>query len=148
MSVLTLIENWEGEFKKTSFETLHYAKKISIKLNQKLIAVTFGSTNPETLKNYGADKIINILNYKFENISNDNIVTITTDLINEYESDNIIISNTITGKNIAPLLASYLKSGLISNAVEYPENHSPLIVNCKGYILMVNGLKNILLVDG
>ncbi len=133
MSVLALIENWEGKFKKTSFETLHYAKQISEKLNRKLIAVTFGSTNPEGLKNYGADKIINISNHKFENISNDNIVTIITELIDEYASENIVISNTITGKNVAPLLASHLNYGLISNAMEYPESHNPLIVNCKGF---------------
>ena len=100
---------------------------------KKLIAVTFGSGNPEVLKNYGADKIINISNYKFENISNDNIATMTAEVINEHEAENIIISNTITGKNIAPLLASHLKSGLISNAIEYPESHNPLVVNCKGF---------------
>ena len=31
MTVLTLIENWEGNFKKTSFEALSYGKVIANK---------------------------------------------------------------------------------------------------------------------
>ena len=62
MSVFTIIENWDGEFKKTSFETIIYGKKIANQLNQKLIALTIGGKNCEQIKKYGADKIINIKN--------------------------------------------------------------------------------------
>ena len=100
MSVLALIENWEGDFKKTSFEALHYAKQISNHQGQKLIAITFGAKTPKDLENYGADKIVNISNLKFENTSNHIISEISAELISEYEADKIVISNTITGKTI------------------------------------------------
>ena len=70
MSVFTLIENWNGEFKKTSFETLSYGKNIANQKNQKLVALTLGANNANLLMEYGADKIINITNTSFENCTN------------------------------------------------------------------------------
>ena len=133
MSILTLVENWEGSFKKTSFEALAYGKQMATKLGEKSIALTFGSTSPESLRVYGADKILNVSKLKFENISNITIAKISADLINQEEVSNIIISNTNTGKAVAPLLAQLLNAGLISNALSYPENYNPLIVKCKAF---------------
>ena len=73
MSVLTIIESWEGNFKKTSFETLTYAKRVANSLNQKVIAITLNNSKPSLLSEYGADKIINISNASFENTSNDSL---------------------------------------------------------------------------
>ena len=133
MSVLAIIENWEGEFKKTSFETLHYGKKISNEIGKELVALTFGANNPESLEGYGASKIINISNIKFETATNNTLSKISAEFISEHKSSHIIISNTITGKTIAPLLTSNLNCGLISNAIEHPKNNSPLTVKCKGF---------------
>ena len=133
MSVLAIIENWEGEFKKASFEVLHYGKQISTEIGKEFIAITFGANNPERLEGYGASKIINISNLKFETTTNNNLAKISAELINENEISYIIISNTITGKTIAPLLSSKLKCGLISNVIEHPTNHHPLTVKCKGF---------------
>ncbi|MAQ69491.1 MAG: electron transfer flavoprotein subunit alpha [Flavobacteriales bacterium] len=133
MSVLAIIENWEGEFKKTSFEVLHYGKKISNEIGKEFIAITFGANNPESLEGYGASKIINISNLKFETTTNNNLAKISAELISENASSHIIISNTITGKTIAPLLSSNLNCGLISNAIEHPQTNNPLTVKCKGF---------------
>ena len=108
MSVLAIIENWEGEFKKTSFEVLHYGKRISNEIGQELIALTFGANNPERLEGYGASRIINVSNLKFETTTNNNLAKISAELITENEASHIVISNTITGKTIAPLLTSNL----------------------------------------
>ena len=59
--LLVIIENWEGEFKKNSFEVLHYAKNISNEIGGELIALTFGANKAEDLEGFGASKIINIL---------------------------------------------------------------------------------------
>jgi electron transfer flavoprotein alpha subunit len=133
MSVLAIIENWEGEFKKTSFEVLHYGKRISNEIGQELIALTFGANNPERLEGYGASRIINVSNLKFETTTNNNLAKISAELIAENEASHIVISNTITGKTIAPLLTSNLNCGLISNAIEHPKTHTPLTVKCKGF---------------
>ena len=133
MSVVAIIENSEGDFKKTSFEVLHYGKIISDNIGKELVAITFGANNPENLEGYGASKIINISNLKFETTSNNNLAKISAELISENEASHIIISNTITGKTIAPLLSSNLNCGFISNAIEKPKTYTPLTVTCKGF---------------
>ena len=62
MSILTLVENWDGNLKKTSFEAIAYGKKIAEKLDTKLFVLTFGKTDFDAIKSYGADKILNIPN--------------------------------------------------------------------------------------
>ena len=133
MSVLTLVENWEGEFKKTSFETVSYGKEVASKLGSKLTTLTFGSKNPNDLHNYGSDENLNIQNMNFETTSNMTIAKISADVIKNKNIRTIIISNTNTGKSIAPLIAYFLDCGLLSNAIEYPEKHSPLTVFCKAF---------------
>ena len=133
MAIVTVIENWEGNLKKVSFETLSYGKKMAEKLGMQLIAVTLGCAETEKMIKYGADKIINISNLTFEQNSNKNITQICSEIIKENEAKFIILSNTNTGKSIAPLLAIELNTGLISNAIDYPETHTPLIVKCKSF---------------
>ncbi len=132
MSVVALVENWEGSFKKTSFELVTYSKKIADKLGEKLTIITFGGNNIEHLTKYGADKILNISTANFEKMSNIAIAKTYEELIKD-EFKYIIISNTNTGKSVAPLLAYNLNAGLISNAISEPENYDPLIVNCKAF---------------
>tara|TARA_Y100000994_G_scaffold246400_1_gene249640 strand:- start:57 stop:1019 length:963 start_codon:yes stop_codon:yes gene_type:complete len=133
MSVFTIIENWDGEFKKTSFETIIYGKKIANQLNQKLIALTIGGKNCEQIKKYGADKIINIKNLDFENTTNTVIANICIKFIEENDANTTILSNTNTGKSISPLIANKINHGLITNAISLPESYSPLTVQCKGF---------------
>ena len=135
MAILTFVENWEGDFKKTSYEAVAYGKKISDNLNIPLYTVTLGATNTDQLKKYGADYIINIPNKNWDHLSNLSIAKIIMETVNAMQEkpNTIIISNTNTGKSIAPILGSLLDSGLITNAIDYPENHNPLIVNCKAF---------------
>ena len=133
MSVVVLIENWEGAFKKTSYESLSYAKKIANDLSKECVALTFKASNPIELVDYGADKIINIDNLAFESTSNDNIAHIINDISNQEDSHMIIFSNTISSKSITPILANNMQAGLITNVIDFPENYSPLQIKCKAF---------------
>jgi len=134
MSVLTLIENWEGDFKKTSYETLSYARNVTNQLNTDLIVLTLGSTQPKQLIEYGADKVINISNLKFETTTNKVISDLCVEIIQEYEINTTIIANTNVGKSISPLITVKLKdTGLITNAIALPEKTAPLTVKCKAF---------------
>ena len=133
MSVLTLIENWNGEFKKTSFETLSYSRKIANQSNQKLVVLTLGGINCAQMQEYGADKIINIQNLDFKNTTNELLSNICIKFIKEYDISTTVISNTNTGKSISPLIANNINHGLITNAISLPESQTPLIVQCKGF---------------
>ena len=61
MSVLVYTENWDGKFKKSSFELVSYAAGIAEILKTSLIAVSIGKVEDNELKklgDYGADKIL------------------------------------------------------------------------------------------
>ena len=133
MSIFTLIENWHGEFKKISFETLSYGKNIANQNDQKLVALTFGANNADQMTEYGADKIINITNTAFESCTNTVLAEICSKFILENNANTSIISNTNIGKSISPLLANRTNHGLITNAISLPESHNPLVVQCKGF---------------
>lgn len=133
MAILALVETWEGAFKKTSYETVSYGKQIGQENGTEVTALTFGSNDPSMLSNYGADTIINVSNIDVEKASNQVLAQISSDLIKEKNIETIIISNTNFGKSIAPLIAQMLNSGLLSNAIDYPESYSPLTVKCKAF---------------
>ena len=80
MAVLTFVEHWEGKFKKTSYESISYGRKISDDLNQPLYVVTLGAENIEDLKKYGADYIINVPKINLDNTSNMSIAKLITRL--------------------------------------------------------------------
>ena len=127
MSVLTIVENWEGNFKKTSFESVSYAKKIAEKHKTNLTVISFGSSNINELTSYGADNLINIENASCENTPNSLIAKICSKIINNHNLETIIVSNTNFGKSIAPLISEMANAGLFSNAVEQPTDTAPLL---------------------
>ena len=47
MSILVYAENWNGKFKKSTFEVVSYAKEIAKTLNQELNAITIGEVVEE-----------------------------------------------------------------------------------------------------
>ena len=73
MSVLVFTENWDGKFKKLSYELVSYASAIAGMMNMKLTAFTIGRTGEEELKElgrYGADRILSLVNPALEVMDN------------------------------------------------------------------------------
>ena len=59
MSVLVYAENWDGKFKKLSFELVSYATGVAKMLKTFVIALSIGAVDESELKklgNYGAKK--------------------------------------------------------------------------------------------
>ena len=62
MSVLVYTENWDGKFKKLSFELVSYGSKLAEMLGTTATVLSLGEVDKNELENlgkYGADKIIN-----------------------------------------------------------------------------------------
>jgi electron transfer flavoprotein alpha subunit len=136
MSVLVYTENWNGKFKKLSYELVSYASSVADILNLKLIALSIGKADEDELKElakYGAAKIINIISDKLKILDNQAYTKVIADFAMKEVSKVVIFSNNITGKAIAPRVAVRLKAGLGSCVSRLPVSIDPFTVYKKAY---------------
>lgn len=127
MSVLVYTEHIEGQFKKSAFEVVSYAKEIAKMLNEQLIALSIGNISDENLKalsEYGADKILIVREDSLNVFSNKAYTSVIAEAATKENSSFIILSNSFSGKGLAPSLAVSLKAGVVSGAVDLPKNEN------------------------
>lgn len=136
MSVLVYTENWDGKFKKLSFELVSYAAGVAKMLNTPVIAVSIGKTDENQLKelgNYGAAKIININNDQLVTLDSAAYTGIISEIAQNEKAKIIILSNNNSGKAIAPRLSVRLKAGIGSGISRLPLNLDPFTVYKRAY---------------
>jgi electron transfer flavoprotein alpha subunit len=134
MSVLVYTENWDGRFKKLSYELVSYANEIARKLNTTTTAVTIGAVSEEELKklgNYGASKVFSVCNSKIKTLENAAFTSIIAQVAEKEGSKIIILSNGNSGKALAPRLSARLKAGYVSAVVALPSSFDPFIIRKK-----------------
>lgn len=123
MSVLVYTEHVEGQFKKSAFEVISYSKEVARKLNQPLVAVTIGTVPADNLKElagYGADKILNIQEEKLNTFTNTAYASAIAQLCERENAGVVILSNSFSGKGLAPVLSVKLQAAVAAGAVELP----------------------------
>lgn len=136
MSVLVYTENWEGKFKKLTFELVSYAAGIAKMLNTSVTAVSIGKVDETELKklgNYGAQKILNISNSHLNNLDNQAYAGALAEAAGKENSKVIVISNNNTGRAVAPRLAVKLKAGIGSGVSKLPLELNPFTVYKRAY---------------
>jgi electron transfer flavoprotein alpha subunit len=122
MSILVFVEDWNGAYKKASFEAVAYAKSWATMTNEKVIAITSASTPATELAVYGADHIIQISLAK-------TAVGIAGQL-NALSSDasGVVIAGTSLGRSLAPAFAALTGGALSTNTTSLPLSTSPVQV--------------------
>jgi len=136
MSVLVYTENWDGKFKKLSFELVSYASGIASMTGTSVTAVSVGDVADQELKtlgNYGASKILNIKGDKLARLDNQAYASLLSAIATKEGSKVIILSNNNTGKAVAPRLAVRLKAGLGSGVSKLPLTLEPFTVYKRAY---------------
>jgi electron transfer flavoprotein alpha subunit len=136
MSVLVYTENWDGKFKKLSFELVSYATGVAKMLNTTVTAVSIGKVEESELMrlgNYGANKIINVNNEKLSALDSQAYARVIAEISGKENASVIVISNNNTGKAIAPRLSVRLKAGVGSGVSRLPLNLSPFTVYKRTY---------------
>ncbi len=136
MSVLVYTENWNGKFKKLSFELISYATGVAGMLNSTVTAVSIGKVDEgelEKLGRYGASKIISVRDDKLTTLDNQVYTSIIAEIALNEKSSVIVISNNNTGKAIAPRLSVRLKAGVGSGVSKLPLNLIPFTVYKRTY---------------
>lgn len=117
MSILAIVETWEGNFKKASYEVVSVAKRIAG--GDKVTALVMGTPNENAsvLGKYGADDIRVISSSGINPLE----MAYTLAGLIPAEASQIVLSHTNNGKVIAATLAVKTGLPLLTNVVSLPE---------------------------
>ena len=124
MSVLVYVEQVDGKFKKSVFEAVSYAKAIADQNNTHLTAISIGNIPESELKElgkYGASKVLNVSSDQLNNFVNQAYASVIAEAAGKESANIVVLSNSFSGKGLAPRIAVKLKAGLIDGAVELPK---------------------------
>jgi electron transfer flavoprotein alpha subunit len=136
MSVLVFLENWDGKFKKLSFELVSYASKVAEMLGQQAIALSIGKVDAselEKLATYGAEKVISIDNDLIKAFDEQAYTSMIAEVAQKTGANVLVLANNNSGKALAPRLSVRLKAGVASGASKLPVSLSPFVVYKKVY---------------
>lgn len=136
MSVLVYTENWDGKFKKLTYELVSYAAGVAKMLNTTVSAVSIGKVAEDELKSigkYGASRIINVQNDQLSVLDSQAYAAVIAQVAAKENSKVIVISNNNTGKAVAPRIAVRLKAGLASGVGKLPVSTEPFTVLKRAY---------------
>ncbi|SFC09758.1 electron transfer flavoprotein alpha subunit [Parapedobacter composti] len=124
MSVLVYAENTDGKFKKPVYEVVSYAKAIADSLNTSLAAVSIGDVDEADLAalgSYGASTVLHVTSEQLRQFVNQAYASVIAAAADKLSADVVVISNSFSGKGLAPRVAAKLNAGLADGAVELPQ---------------------------
>lgn len=136
MSVLVFTENWDGKFKKLSFELVSYASELARMMSTSAVALSIGNVGKEDLSflgKYGVKKIISADGGSLGFLDNQVYTKIIADVAGKENANIIILSNNNTGKAVAPRLSVRLKAGMGSGVARLPLSFDPFTVYKRAY---------------
>jgi len=123
MSILLYVENTDGKFKKSAFEVVSYAKSIADNIQTDLVAISIGHVAEDELAGlgkYGASKVLNVNNEQLASFVNQAYASIIAEAVKSTGSKILVLSNSFSGKGLAPRIAAKLEAGLADGALELP----------------------------
>ncbi|HJZ39826.1 MAG TPA: electron transfer flavoprotein subunit alpha/FixB family protein [Bacteroidales bacterium] len=136
MSVLVYTENWEGKFKKSTFELVSYASRLAEMLNTTVTALSIGNVEKNELEKlgcYGVNKIINANGDGLNILDNQAYTYTISDLVKKSGATFVVLSNNNTGKALAPRLSVSLQAGIGSGVSGLPLSVEPFVVKKRAY---------------
>ena len=132
MSIIVYAESWEGKFRKSTFEAVSYAKKISKLFQTNVKSISIGNVEEDELKklsNYGSASI-----ESFPNITKSDGKSVAEIITDQAKNANLIIfSNTFNAKSIAPRVSSRIMAGLITNVISSVDDKDNLSFNRQAF---------------
>jgi len=134
MSILVYTENWDGKFKKLSFELVSYAAAIAKEMGLDLTALSIGNVADDELNklgNYGASKILKVENDKFNSLDNKALSKAVVAAAESVGAKLVVFAHNNLGKALAPRVSIKLNAGLVSGVTNLPSSTSPFVVKKK-----------------
>ena len=134
MAVLVYTQNWDGIFKKSSYELISYANALAKLLKTNVIALSLGPVSEDELNElgkYGARKIITVPDVLFNTLDNQAFSKVISLIADNVGADVVLFSHDNTGKALAPRVSVKLKAGLVSGVTDLPLSVDPFTLRKK-----------------
>lgn len=134
MSILVYTENWDGKFKKLSFELVSYASAVAKEIGSSVTALSLGNVSDDELMKlggFGATKILNVANESFSSLDNKAIAKAVSVAAEKEGVDIVIFAHNNVGKAIAPRVSILMDAGMVSGVIAMPSSIDPFIVTKK-----------------
>ncbi len=136
MAVLVFTENWDGRFKKSSFELVSYASQVAGMLNTTTTVLSLGNVDRselEKLGRFGANKIINGIGENLDIFDSQAFCRVISDIAVKEAATVVVLSNNNSGKALAPRISVRLKAGLGAGVSKLPISISPFVVHKRAF---------------
>jgi electron transfer flavoprotein alpha subunit len=132
MSVIVYTENWDGKFKKLSYELVSYAVKLAELLQTQAIALSIGDVDDQELKTlgrYGIGRIIQLDRGPLSHFDSQAYARLIADTASKENANVLIMANNNAGKSLAPRVSVRLKAALASGVNQLPVSLQPFLVS-------------------
>lgn len=136
MSVLVYTENWDGKFKKLSFELVSFAYGIAKMAGSSVTVLSIGNVSDDELSKlgtYGAAKILKADDPRLKNLVNSAYSSVIAQATQKEGAPIVIIANNFTGKALAPRVSVKLKAGLVAGVTALPSTIDPFVISKKAF---------------
>lgn len=134
MSILVYTENWDGKFKKLSFELVSYAAAIAKEMGSTVTTLSIGNVADDELNklgNYGATKILKVADDRFSSLDNRALSKAVVSAAQSEGAKLVIFAHNNLGKALAPRVSVKLDGGLVSGVTAMPVSFDPFVVKKK-----------------
>ncbi len=133
MNILILPEIQEGSIRRTSFELISYAVKLSSLNSGKVFGLAFGQAEESSLQDVAAFGLEKLWHVKDIEASTDprSAVRATLKLAEETNASLILTTGSPEGKTVAAGIAAHLNAGYVSGVTGLPVSINPFIVHHK-----------------
>ncbi len=118
--ILVIGEARDGELRNVTFEAIAAAKQINP--DSEVVGVLCGAEGLDEqasqMIQYGANRVVIAVHNHLETYTSEGYSQAVLAVIEEEEPDAILMGHTAIGKDVTPMIASKLESGLISDATD------------------------------
>lgn len=146
MSVLVYIENWDGKFKKPTYELLTYAHDLSKALGQNLVGLSIGDVDVAdltSLQKYGLSRVLTASGGDLSSFKANAYTTVLASAMETANVDVVVMGNTYNGKSMGPRLAAKMNAGIVTGAISLPDTSNGFIVKTTVFSNKGFGLVNL-----
>ena len=131
MSILIYAEVQEGKISKSAKELASYARAYADKTGQEVFAVGVQIQNPETLYNYGVNKVLNVENAALQSFNAYTHADMIVAAAQQAGANIVLISSSNDATYMGGILAEKLQAGYVSQVIALPEDADAFVVKRK-----------------